>query len=82
VAVAIFSFVQHWNEFLDPLVFLHSESMKTLSLGLRAFINPNDASWHITMAASMWLIVPMIAIFFIGQRHFIQGAAMSGITGR
>jgi multiple sugar transport system permease protein len=51
-------------------------------LGLRAFINPNDASWHITMAASMWLIVPMIAIFFVGQRHFIQGAAMSGITGR
>jgi multiple sugar transport system permease protein len=82
VAVAIFSFVQHWNEFLDPLVFLHSEQMKTLSLGLRAFINPNDASWHITMAASMWLIVPMIVIFFIGQRHFIQGAAMSGITGR
>jgi multiple sugar transport system permease protein len=82
VAVAIFSFVQHWNEFLDALVFLHSEHMKTLSLGLRAFINPNDASWHITMAASMWLIVPMIVIFFIGQRHFIQGAAMSGITGR
>jgi len=82
VAVAIFSFVQYWNEFLDPLIFLQSEQMKTLSLGLRAFINPNDASWHITMAASMWLITPMIAIFFIGQRHFIQGAAMSGITGR
>jgi multiple sugar transport system permease protein len=82
VAVGIFSFVQHWNEFLDALVFLQSERMKTLSLGLRAFVNPNDASWHITMAASMWLIVPMIVIFFIGQRHFIQGAAMSGITGR
>jgi len=82
VAIAIFSFVQHWNDFLEPLIFLHSEPVKTLSLGLRAFINPNDASWHITMAASMWLIVPMIAIFFIGQRHFIQGAAMSGITGR
>jgi len=82
VAVGIFSFVQHWNEFLDALIFLQSEQMKTLSLGLRAFINPNDASWHITMAASMWLILPMIAIFFLGQRHFIQGAAMSGITGR
>lgn len=82
IAVAIFSFVHYWNDFLDPLVFLHSEPVKTLSLGLRAFINPNDASWHITMAASMWLIVPMIVIFFVGQRHFIQGAAMSGITGR
>ncbi|MFN8523884.1 MAG: carbohydrate ABC transporter permease [Chloroflexota bacterium] len=82
IAIGIFSFVQHWNEFLDPLIFLHSESMKTLSLGLRAFINPNDASWHLTMAASMWLVLPMIIIFFLGQRYFIQGVSMSGITGR
>ena len=82
IAVGIFSFVQHWNEFLDPLIFLQSEGLKTLSLGLRAFINPGDASYHLTMAASMWLIAPIIVIFFLGQRHFIQGATMSGITGR
>jgi multiple sugar transport system permease protein len=82
IAIGIFSFVHYWNDFLEPLVFLHSEGLKTLSLGLRAFINPNDASWHITMAASMWLILPMIVVFFLGQRYFIQGATMSGITGR
>lgn len=82
VAIGIFSFVGHWNEFLDALVFLHTDSLKTLSLGLRMFINPYDASWHITMAASMWLTAPMVAIFFIGQRYFIKGIAMSGITGR
>jgi multiple sugar transport system permease protein len=82
VAIGIFSFVSHWNEFTDPLIFLHSESMKTLSLGLRAFVNPNDASWHLTMAASMWLVLPMILVFFLGQRYFIQGVSMSGITGR
>ncbi|TAK26283.1 MAG: carbohydrate ABC transporter permease [Chloroflexota bacterium] len=82
IAIGIFSFVHYWNDFLDPLIFLGQESLKTLSLGLRAFINPYDASWHITMAASMWLIVPMIAIFFVGQRYFIKGVAMSGITGR
>ena len=82
IAVAIFSFVAHWNDFLDPLIFLGRENLKTLSIGLRAFINPYDASWHITMAASMWLIVPMITVFFVGQRYFIKGVSMTGITGR
>jgi ABC-type glycerol-3-phosphate transport system permease component len=82
ITVGIFAFVAHWNDFLDPLIFLHTEQMKTLSLGLRAFINPNDASWHLTMAASMWLVAPMVIIFFLGQRYFVEGVAMSGITGR
>lgn len=82
VAIAIFSFLEHWNEFLNALIFLQSDFNKTLSIGLRMFINPYDASWHITMAASMWLTVPVILVFFIGQRYFIRGIAMSGITGR
>jgi multiple sugar transport system permease protein len=82
VAITIFSFLDHWNEFLNALIFLQSDSMKTLSIGLRQFINPYDASWHITMAASMWLTIPVIIVFFVGQRYFIKGIAMSGITGR
>ncbi len=82
VAIGIFSFVNHWNDVIDPLLFLSQEGLKTLSLGLRAFISPNDASYHITMAASMWLVVPMMLVFFVGQRYFIRGVAMSGITGR
>jgi multiple sugar transport system permease protein len=82
VAIGIFAFVAHWNEFLEALIFLNSESLKTLSLGLRAFLAPSDASWHITMAASMWLVVPMMAVFFLGQRYFIKGVAMTGIAGR
>jgi multiple sugar transport system permease protein len=82
VAVGLFAFVGHWQDFMDPLIFLSSERMKTLSLGLRAFVNPGDASWHIAMASSMWLTGPMIVVFFVGQRYFIKGIAMSGITGR
>jgi multiple sugar transport system permease protein len=82
VAIGIFAFVAHWNEFLEALIFLNSESLKTLSLGLRAFLAPTDASWHITMAASMWLVVPMMLVFFLGQRYFIKGVAMTGIAGR
>jgi multiple sugar transport system permease protein len=82
IAVGIFSFVAHWNDILDPLIFISSEGLKTLSIGLRGFMAPNDASWHLTMAASMWLIVPMMLVFFLGQRYFIKGVAMTGITGR
>lgn len=82
IAVAIFSFVSHWNDFLHPLIYLFSEDKKTLALGLRAFINPSDASWHISMAASMFLVVPIILIFFFGQRYFIRGVTMTGIAGR
>ncbi len=82
IAIGIFSFVYHWNDFLNPLIFLFSEDMKTLALGLRAFIDPADASWNISMAASMYLVIPITILFFVGQRYFIRGVVMTGIAGR
>ena len=82
IAIGIFSFVFHWNDFLNPLIFLFSEDMKTLALGLRAFIDPADASWNISMAASMYLVIPITILFFVGQRYFIRGVVMTGIAGR
>jgi multiple sugar transport system permease protein len=81
-AVAIFSFVYHWNDFLQPLIYLQTETNKTLALGLRAFISPTDASWNVSMAASMFLVVPVMILFFLGQRYFIRGVVMTGIQGR
>jgi ABC-type glycerol-3-phosphate transport system permease component len=81
-AIGIFSFVAHWNDFLHPLLYLFTEDKKTLALGLRAFINPYDASWHISMAASMFLVIPIMVLFFVGQRYFIKGVVMTGIAGR
>jgi multiple sugar transport system permease protein len=82
IAITIFSFVYHWNDFMGPLIYLFSENKKTLALGLRAFVNPLDASWHISMAASMFIVVPIMVLFFVGQRYFIRGVVMSGIQGR
>jgi multiple sugar transport system permease protein len=82
IAIMIFSFVYHWNDFLHPLIYLFSENKKTLALGLRAFLNPMDASWHISMAASMFIVVPILVIFFVGQRYFIRGVTMTGVAGR
>lgn len=82
IAVGIFSFVFHWNDFLAPLIYLQSEGNKTLALGLRAFISPTDASWNISMAASMFLVIPVLVVFFVAQRSFIRGVVMTGIQGR
>jgi multiple sugar transport system permease protein len=81
-AIAIFSFVYYWNDFMQPLIYLFTEEKKTLALGLRAFVNPYDASWHISMAASMFLVIPVMILFFFGQRYFIKGVVMTGIQGR
>ena len=80
--VAIFSFLFHWNDFMGPLIYLFSEDKKTLALGLRAFVDPFLASYHLNMAGAMYLTLPMVIIFFFGQRYFLRGVVMTGITGR
>lgn len=81
-AIGIFSFVAHWNEFMGPLIYLFTEEKKTLALGLRAFVDPYLASYHLNMAGAMYLTLPMVIIFFFGQRYFLKGVVMTGITGR
>lgn len=81
-AIAIFAFVSNWNEFMRPLLYLFSEHKKTLAVGLRAFIQPYEQSFHLNMAAAMYMTVPIIALFFFGQRYFLKGVVMTGITGR
>lgn len=81
-AIGIFSFVGHWNEFMGPLIYLFTEEKKTLALGLRAFVDPYLASYHLNMAGAMYLTLPMVIIFFFGQRYFLKGVVMTGITGR
>ena len=81
-AVAIFSFVGNWNNFLSPLIYLFSEEKKTLALGLRAFVDPYLASYHLNMAGALYLTLPIVLIFFFGQRYFLKGVVMTGITGR
>jgi len=82
LAIGIFSFVFNWNNFMGPLIYLFTEEKKTLALGLRAFVDPYLASYHLNMAAALYLTIPMVIIFFFGQRYFLKGVTMTGITGR
>jgi len=83
--VAIFTFLAHWNEFLEPLVYLSSLEKFTLALGLRFFqTQPNDAQEprdQLLMAASLAMTAPVLLLFFACQRYFIRGIVMSGVKG-
>lgn len=77
--VIIYVFNGTWNEFLLPLVFLHSPDNFTLALGLRMFQGEASTSWNLLMAASLLTMLPVIILFFFSQRHFIQGIVFTGV---
>jgi len=80
--VAILSLVFHWNDFVAPLVYLNSQDNFTLALGVRLFRDQYRTFFNLTMAFSTMMSLPIILVFFIFQKHFVRGIAMSGLTGR
>jgi multiple sugar transport system permease protein len=81
---AIIEGINQWNSFLRPLIILNKPETFPLSVGLRYFVvNPGDnlPKDHLLMAASIMMTLPVIILFFIGQRQFVRGVVMSGIKG-
>ncbi len=85
ITTAIFSFLAHWNDFLEPLIFLNTPENFTIALGLRYFQTlPNEAQEpreQLLMAASLLTTLPVLIIFFVAQKYFVRGIVMSGIKG-
>jgi ABC-type glycerol-3-phosphate transport system permease component len=79
--VAILTFLFTWNDFLGPLIYLSDQMKSTLALGLTLFVGQFQTEWGLLMAASLLTLLPIIVIFFLFQRYFIQGFTMSGIKG-
>ncbi len=79
--VAIFAFIRSWNDFLGPLVFLGKDSLYTLSLAASMLKSNLDPNWSILLALGAVMILPVLILFFVMQKYFIQGIAMSGIKG-
>lgn len=84
-ALAIISFIAHWDSFLDPVVFLHSPQNFTIAIGLWFFkaqpMVQSKPTAHLLMAASVTSIALPIALFFSFQRYFVQGIALTGLKG-
>ncbi len=80
-AVAIFTFQFYWQDLLGPLIIINSLEMYTMPLGLTTFAQGNRSLWHLIMAGSVLMTIPMIVIFFLFQRLFVRGISLSGIKG-
>ncbi|HMR66635.1 MAG TPA: carbohydrate ABC transporter permease [Anaerolineae bacterium] len=79
--VSIFTFQTAWNDFLPPLIYLHDQRLYTVSLGLNFFRSTYDINWAYLMAASLVTMLPVVIVFFLAQRLFIEGITFSGIKG-
>jgi multiple sugar transport system permease protein len=78
-AIAIMAFLAAWNEFMGPLIYLRDEGKFPLSLGLFGMRIDQGGDWTLLMAGTMLMTLPVIVIFFLCQRYFIQGMTMSGL---
>lgn len=79
--VMIFQITFQWNDFLNPLIYLHSVKNYTVALGLRLFQGQLSTNMQALMAASLLAILPTIVVFFFAQRYFVQGIVVSGVKG-
>lgn len=81
--VAVFAFMNHWREFLMPLIYLNSQSKWTIMLGLVSFQDrlSGEITIHLMMAISFLTMLPCLILFFSSQRVFVQGIALTGIKG-
>jgi multiple sugar transport system permease protein len=80
--VTVFTFISLWNDFFRPLVYLQDSDKWTMAIGLQIFQGLYATSWHLMMAASTVMIVPIIVIFFMAQQYFVSGIQMTGLAGR
>lgn len=80
--VAILSILHNWNDFLAPLVYLHTQDNWTLALGIRLFRDQFQVNFNLMMAYAVMMTIPVFTVFFAFQKYFVRGIAISGMGGR
>ncbi len=79
--VAVFVFLDTWNDFLAPLIYITSPEKYTVSLGLSQFLGNYTTQYAYLMAASTMMIIPTIVVFILAQRYFVHGVVLTGVKG-
>ncbi|OAS17125.1 carbohydrate ABC transporter permease [Paenibacillus oryzisoli] len=77
--LAIFTFLHSWDNYFDPLIYISDNKLFTLPVGLKLFTDTAGTDWHLLMAASVMATVPLLLVFFIAQKRFIEGVALTGL---
>jgi len=80
-SVATFSFLNRWNDFLHPVIYITSRDKYTVSVALQLFRDYNGTQWHWLMAAAVVAMLPCLLVFFLAQKWFVQGIATTGLKG-
>ena len=79
--LTIFTFVNTWNDYLGPLIYLKSPEKKTIQLGLKMFISQYSSDYGLIMAGSVLSLIPVIVVFMCLQKYFVEGVASTGLKG-
>lgn len=81
-AVALFQFFYCWNDYFGPQIYTsENPAAWTLSYGLQTFKSAHHTNWNLTMAATLLVMAPVILLFFLAQRAFIEGVTLTGVKG-
>jgi multiple sugar transport system permease protein len=80
-SLGLLTFVGVWNDYMGPFIYFTSNDLWTVQLGLRSFVGQYDAQYAMIMTGSVISVVPIVIVFLIGQKQFIQGIATSGLKG-
>lgn len=78
---AILRFIWTWNDYQNPLIFLRSDSLYTIQIGIKQFADAHGSIFSLMMAAAVSAIVPLLIVFIIGQKQVIEGIALGGVKG-
>ena len=81
LSVALFAFTNAWNEFLFAFVFITSESLRTLPIGLQSMVVGDILPWGRLMAASLLTAVPVAVLYVYAQRFLVEGLTVGGVKG-
>ena len=79
--LVIFTFVNTWNDYLGPLIYLKTQNKKTIQLGLKMFISQYSSDYGLIMAGSMLSLIPVLIVFLCFQNYFVEGVASTGLKG-
>ncbi|MGP3918412.1 carbohydrate ABC transporter permease [Nonomuraea sp. 10N515B] len=80
-SLALLTFVNTWNDYMGPFIYLTDNELWTVQLGLRSFVGQYDADYAMMMTGAVLSVLPILVIFLVGQRYFIRGIATSGLKG-
>jgi multiple sugar transport system permease protein len=81
-AVALFNFLYNWNDLFAPLLFLgENQKLWTLTIALTEFQQRHGTEWNLTMAASVLFMLPVIILFLLSQKVFVEGVTLTGVKG-